>query len=405
MKTLWTLLIVSGCVLGLNVANAEEKTAETSAEKAESVEKVESKEKSESTEKTEPKAEATAEAKMAAYQKAFADWKEFLGALQALRQKFPQAKDDAERQSIIDAHDKLVESAESKQMAWLNSAWEAYLANPNKDEELNEIVVQYLVMVFREDRYEKAIKMAEQLIEKKHADPQVYEFAAISHYSLENFEKAQAYFKKAKAAGGLGQMGIRYVEAADKYVKYAEEEAAIRKAEAKANNLPRVKVETTKGDITIELFENEAPNTVASFISLVEKGFYDGTVFHRVLPNFMAQGGDPTGTGGGGPGYNIKCECYGKNFRKHFRGSLSMAHAGRDTGGSQFFMTFLPTDHLNGRHTVFGRIIEGIDVLAELQRRDPSDPQQRGIEPDKIKKATVIRKRDHDYKVEKLPGR
>lgn len=399
MKTFWTLLIVSGCVLGLSTLNAEEKAPEKSAEKAESVEKAAP------AEKKEPKAEAGAEAKMAAYEKAFGEWKEFLGAIQALQQKFPQAKDDAERESIRAAFEKLIDSAESKQKAWLDSAWAAYLANPNKDEELNDTVVQYLMSVFREDRYEKTIKLAEQLIEKKHPASEVYEFAAIAHYSLGHFEKAQTYFNKAKAAGGLGPMGQRYVDAANKYVKYAQKEAEIRKAEAKADNLPRVKFETSKGEIVVELFENEAPNTVANFITLVEKGFYDGTVFHRVLPNFMAQGGDPTGTGSGGPGYSIKCECYKDDYRKHFRGSLSMAHAGRDTGGSQFFLTFLPTDNLNGRHTVFGRVIKGFDILAELQRRDPSNPQERGIEPDKIKKATVIRKRDHDYKVEKLPGR
>jgi cyclophilin family peptidyl-prolyl cis-trans isomerase len=96
----------------------------------------------------------------------------------------------------------------------------------------------------------------------------------------------------------------------------------------------------------------------------------------------MAQGGDPTGTGGGGPGYRIACECYQPNHRLHFRGSLSMAHAGRDTGGSQFFITFGPTSHLDGKHTVFGRVIKGFDVLANIQRRDPEDPN--APDPDKI---------------------
>ncbi len=128
----------------------------------------------------------------------------------------------------------------------------------------------------------------------------------------------------------------------------------------------------------------------------MEKGFYNGTIFHRVLPGFMAQGGDPEGTGKGGPNYTIACECYKPNYRRHFRGSLSMAHAGRDTGGSQFFLTFVPTDALNGKHTVFGRVIEGMDVLAKLQRIDPEKPKQQE-DPDRILKATVLRKRDHKY--------
>ncbi|MEM6799386.1 MAG: peptidylprolyl isomerase [Planctomycetota bacterium] len=165
--------------------------------------------------------------------------------------------------------------------------------------------------------------------------------------------------------------------------------------------MPRVKFATSKGDIVIELFENEAPQAVGNFVTLVKQGFYDDVVFHRVLPRFMAQGGDPTGTGTGGPGYNIRCECYQDNARKHFRGTLSMAHAGRDTGGSQFFLTFMPTSHLDGKHTVFGRVIEGMPVLAELQRVDPGE----GGNIDRIVKAEVLRDRGHEYTFEKLPGR
>jgi cyclophilin family peptidyl-prolyl cis-trans isomerase len=124
----------------------------------------------------------------------------------------------------------------------------------------------------------------------------------------------------------------------------------------------------------------------------------------------MAQGGCPLGTGVGGPGYKIYCECYQENHRNHFRGVLSMAHLGKNTGGSQFFVTFLPTSHLNGKHTVFGRVIEGLDVLAELQRRDPSPDPKTNIppaesslpKPDRIIKAEVLRKRDHEYKPTKV---
>jgi cyclophilin family peptidyl-prolyl cis-trans isomerase len=139
---------------------------------------------------------------------------------------------------------------------------------------------------------------------------------------------------------------------------------------------------------------------VANFITLVEKKFYDGLVFHRVLPHFMAQGGDPNGDGSGGPGYEIPDECHQPNARMHFRGSLSMAKtAAPDTGGSQFFLTFIPTAHLNGQHTVFGRVVEGLDVLDRLQRRNPESATS--PEPDKIVKAEVLRKRDHAYTFKK----
>ena len=123
------------------------------------------------------------------------------------------------------------------------------------------------------------------------------------------------------------------------------------------------KIETTKGTIHLQLFEKDAPKTVANFEELAKKGFYDGTAFHRVINDFMIQGGDPLSknpndprVGTGGPGYKIKCETAG-NPQKHTPGTLSMAHAGKDTGGSQFFITHKATPHLDGIHTVFGRVV------------------------------------------------
>jgi len=114
-------------------------------------------------------------------------------------------------------------------------------------------------------------------------------------------------------------------------------------------------VTTEKGAMKIKLLKEEAPIAVANFADLVKKGFYDGLNFHRVIPGFMAQGGCPEGSGRGGPGYSIKCECE-KNTSTHQKGTLSMAHAGKDTGGSQFFICFVPCPHLDGQHTVFGQI-------------------------------------------------
>ncbi|MEG6616344.1 peptidylprolyl isomerase [Peptococcaceae bacterium 1198_IL3148] len=125
-------------------------------------------------------------------------------------------------------------------------------------------------------------------------------------------------------------------------------------------------IETDNGNIVIELFEKDAPGTVANFESLIKKGFYDGLNFHRVIPGFVAQGGCPYGTGTGGPGYTIKCETEG-NPNKHVRGALSMAHAGKDTGGSQFFIVYEPQPHLDGVHTVFGQVIEGMDAVDKIK--------------------------------------
>lgn len=128
-------------------------------------------------------------------------------------------------------------------------------------------------------------------------------------------------------------------------------------------------IETAKGTIELELFENDAPKTVENFEKLIKEGYYDGLTFHRVINNFVIQGGCPEGNGTGGPGYTIKCETEG-NPNRHGEGALSMAHAGKDTGGSQFFITHSPQPHLDGVHTVFGKVIKGMKVVNQIKEGD-----------------------------------
>lgn len=129
-------------------------------------------------------------------------------------------------------------------------------------------------------------------------------------------------------------------------------------------------IQLTNGKkIEFELYPEAAPGTVANFEKLANEGFYDGLKFHRVIPGFVSQGGDPNGNGTGGPGYTIKCETEG-NPHKHEAGSLSMAHAGKDTGGSQFFLVHEPQPHLNGVHTVFGKVTEGLDTVLKMKNGD-----------------------------------
>ena len=127
---------------------------------------------------------------------------------------------------------------------------------------------------------------------------------------------------------------------------------------------------TDKGDIVLDLFADKAPATVNNFVFLAREGFYDGTIFHRVIPEFMAQGGDPTGTGRGGPGYRFADEFH-PSLKHDKPGVLSMANAGPGTNGSQFFITHVPTPHLNNKHSVFGQVISGMDVLLSIPERDP----------------------------------
>jgi cyclophilin family peptidyl-prolyl cis-trans isomerase len=128
---------------------------------------------------------------------------------------------------------------------------------------------------------------------------------------------------------------------------------------------------TEPGDFQVELFAREAPITVNNFVFLARDGFYDGVSFHRVIKGFMAQGGDPTGTGTSGPGYQWADEPSALRLRHEAPGTLSMANAGRNTNGSQFFITFVPTPHLDGKHAVFGRVISGMNVVNSIRERDP----------------------------------
>ena len=145
------------------------------------------------------------------------------------------------------------------------------------------------------------------------------------------------------------------------------------------------RMETDKGEMVIELFANKAPKTVNNFVFLARQGFYDDVIFHRVIDNFMAQGGDPTGTGTGGPGYKFEDE-FDSSLKHDKPGMLSMANAGPNTNGSQFFITHVPTPWLDKKHSVFGQIKEGMDVLMSIPPRDPMHPEYPGV---KILKVSI----------------
>ena len=280
-----------------------------------------------------------------------------------------------------------------------------YKENP-KAVEAGEIVME---MSYHENQYVTATRIAEQLWKDGDQSAEVLNVGGAANFALHNFKQAQQLFDEAKKRNSLDpNIGGTFSDAAVKYVGYWAEEQQIRAREAQLQGdqaLPQVELVTDRGKVVLELFENEAPNTVANFISLVERKGYDGTRFHRVIPNFMVQGGDPNSRdddpkddGQGGPGYNIPCECYRKDARRHFRGSLSMAHGGKDTGGSQFFVTHIPTHWLNAEtapagHTVFGRVVSGMEVI------DATRPGE------KLVSARVLRKRNHAYQPKTLAAK
>jgi cyclophilin family peptidyl-prolyl cis-trans isomerase len=336
----------------------------------------------------------------AAFDKLFTEWKTLIKDLRQVKVRY-QTAPEADQAKLTDEWNALMVKGNAMLVQLQDAGVKAYAEAPNEDPQLTRFLVKLVSDAADRDEYEMVLAVATVLIDNKCEDRTIYGPASLAAYATHDFDKAIEWNNLAKEAGNPSEMLNRPDLDLAAYKKLWEDEQAIRAKEAEKNDLPRVKLTTTKGDIVVELFEDQAPNTVANFVSLVESGFYNDKNFHRVLKNFMAQGGCPKGDGTGGPGYEIACECYEPNKpRMHFRGTLSMAHAGRDTGGSQFFLTFLPTSHLNGRHTAFGRVIEGMDVLARLQRIDPMGDASKA--PDKIVTAEVVRKRDHEYKPKKV---
>lgn len=330
---------------------------------------------------------------------------EIFNELQALAKKFKATEGRDEKVQIRDEYDGLIREFEvSVYPKMLDLAADIYAENAD-DLNAAEIVMQ---KAFHEDRYEDSNAIAAKLLAADRRSRSIVRVAGFSQFALHNFEEATALLTEAKKNGWLDFYQSAYTDYAKDYIELWKAEQAIREAESALEGdeaLPHVAFETERGKIVLELFEDQAPNTVANFVSLIEGGKYDGIAFHRVEPGFVIQGGDPnslddnpSNDGYGGPGYSIKCECYREDARMHFRGSLSMAHSGPDTGGSQFFITHKPTPSLNPQldlekkgHTVFGRVLAGMDVVAAIEKGD------------KITKAVVLQKRPHEYKPDVTP--
>lgn len=328
-------------------------------------------------------------------------------AFQQIRQGQRQAEPE-EVEKLQTEGNQIIQTLQTEVFPRMYAAAGELLKQDTLSPENADLIAELAFRSFQQNQFADAAKLADAVLAKAPGNARAVNVAGVSRFARHDFEASATLLEKARDDGLLiPEFGGQYVDAARKYVDYWQQEQEIRAREAAAEGeqqLPRVALKTSRGDVLLELFENEAPNTVANFVSLVESGFYDGTKFHRVIPAFMAQGGDPNTkpgaegqAGTGGPGYTIQCECYRPDFRRHFAGSLSMAHtADKDTGGSQFFITHLPTYHLDPEfapapHTVFGRVVEGLDVVLALKIGDA------------IESARVVRKRSHEYKPQTQP--
>jgi len=345
------------------------------------------------------------------YDAVLGEWNPFIDQLRQLRRDYAIASPEV-RPEFEKKYDQMVKKGGVLEAQLVDTAVIACVKQPEENEDLSFFLMDMAATLLLREEYEDALSIGQKLIDNRLGNYMTYYFTAIAAFAVGEFDLAARHFewldenerripgKETMSQRNMLKEIVREVRADLGYYQEAwPRERALRDREKAAADLPRVLLKTNKGEIELELFENEAPNTVANFISLVEKGFYDGLTFFYVEQRLVAQTGCPEGDGLGGPGHMIRCECGQPNHRLHFRGSVSMVTQERNTGGSQFCIAFRPLRALDGKQTVFGRVVRGLNILARLQRRkpDPEIEEELLPKPDKILEATVLRKRSHPY--------
>lgn len=342
-----------------------------------------------------------------------AEWRQILKDAQETSIRY-FASDREESVALKEKYSDLINQGNQKVEILVPLAMASLSESKNPDATLIEFITRIQNKYFSEGAYDKSYALGERLLAIDN-DNRVAKLINGRISVLTNrFEAANQFLKEHAELTEVFSTTEQnlYVDLPELTKKH-ERELVIREAE-KGHDLPQVELRTTKGTIVLELFENQAPDTVGNFISLIESGFYAETCFHRVIQQFMAQGGGFTVTNKGKkiakhPGYFIYDEFHPTENREHFRGVISMANTGElNTGNSQFFITTVPTPHLDGKHTVFGRVISGMDVVDALNVNYKSETDEDpaveipGTIQDKILSTRVIRKRDHEYKPNKF---
>ena len=276
-----------------------------------------------------------------------------------------------------------------------------YKSGENDAPALKDMLRATLKQRVEQDFYGNLFDIGLALWESGQQDNELLGLICMAGYGEGRLEEVKEFLKSWSGTDEIPVAMVQVNEQIDEIVELWKEELEIRAQEESGEPLPRALIKTTRGNIEVVLYEDQAPETVANFISLAEQGFYENLLFHRVIQHFMAQGGCPNGDGSGGPGYRIYSEGDRPDARRFFRGTLGMAMTDEpNSAGSQFFITFLPTPHLNEGFTAFGRVTSGFDVLASLARINPEekDESKAPVMPDEIREIVITQKRDHEYK-------
>ncbi len=335
------------------------------------------------------------------FKQATGELREHLKQMREAMVRFNVSESPSEEKKWKDRWLELQAKGHSLHRRMIAAAVQEYRSDTADKPKIADMLFRLLKRNFEADRYEGMVEVAQALIDDDYPEPKLRVYLTMSALALNEYELAGEQADQLVDDGTVSEDLLHLDRSLNSLVADWEEERKLREQDSQGEPLPRVLIKTTKGDMEVELFENQAPETVGNFIHLAESGFYRGRTFHRVIEHFMAQGGCPNGDGMGGPGYFIYGEMDKPDARKFFRGSLGMALAQNpDSAGSQFFITFLPTQSLNGKYTVFGRVISGIEVLADINRVDSENKEKKagGAEmPDEIVAVEVLFKRDHEY--------
>lgn len=325
-----------------------------------------------------------------------AQWAKFALELDKARYRVNNCPPEQKNEAVL-AYDTLLEQGNELLHLFSDSAVAAFEADPTnaEAERYLKIMIEHTLTA---DRYESVVRMAKAVIEHGKPDAKLYEQAGIAAFELGELDEAEKYFVDAAKLGELGDDAKAKRDSIPEWREKLAREAKYREAEAAADNLPRVTITTTKGDIVLELYEDQAPNTVANFIALAERKFYNGLEFFRVQNNFAAVAGCPLNRGTGGPGHEILCETDRDDRRAAMRGTISMANAGRGRCGSLFFIALASSgvNHSEANNPVFGRVISGMDIVERLRRVDP-DTTSKDFGRDRILDTRVDRRREHEY--------
>jgi cyclophilin family peptidyl-prolyl cis-trans isomerase len=325
-----------------------------------------------------------------------AQWAKFSLDLDKARYRVNNCPPEQKNEAVL-AYDTLLEQGNELLRQFSAASVAAYEADPTNTEA--ERYLQTMIEhTLAADRYEDVLRMTQAVIAHGKPDAKLYEQAALASLEIGDLDAAERMFAECEKLGALSDDAKQKRETIPEWREKLAREAKLREAEAQADNLPRVTLVTTKGDIVLELYEDQAPNTVANFVALAERKFYNGLEFFRVENGFAAVAGCPLNRGTGGPGHEIVCETDRDDRRPALRGTISMVNAGRGRCGSPFFIALASSGVRNSEagNPVFGRVIAGMDVVERLRRVDP-DTTSKDFPRERVLDTRIERRRDHEY--------